>query len=100
MVPGRSDILLNGSPVFIDRSSFDPTLPHDILMSISRQHALVTYDGGKYYVQDHGRDGSGSTNHTKLNGTDIYRKGRQQLKDGDRLELAHQAELTLTFKTT
>jgi hypothetical protein len=100
IIPGRPDIALNGSPAFIERSSFDPTLPHDVLMSISRQHVMISYDNGTYYVQDHGRDGTGSTNHTKLNGTDIYRKGRQPLKDSDRIELAHQSELALTFKTS
>lgn len=98
IMPGRPDIALDGSPVFIERSSFDPTLPHDILMSISRQHLLITYDNGRYYVQDHGRDGTGSTNRTQLNGVDIYHKGRKPLKDGDRIELAHLPELTLTFK--
>lgn len=99
IIPGRPDIPLNDNPTFVERSSFDPTLPHDVLMSISRQHVLITWDKGTYYVQDYGRDGTGSTNHSKLNGTDIYRKGRQPLKDGDRIELAQQSELTLTFKT-
>lgn len=97
VIPGRPEILLSGTPTFIERSSFDQTLPHDILMSISRQHILITYENGTYYVQDFGRDGTGSTNHTRLNDTDIYHKGRQPLKDSDRIELARQSELTLTF---
>lgn len=98
IIPGRPDILLAGEPTFIERSSFDPTLPHDILMSISRQHILITYNNGTYYVQDFGREGKGSTNHTRLNDADIHHKGRQPLKDGDRIELARQSELALTFK--
>jgi len=98
LIPGRPDVILTGAPFFIERGSFDQTLPPDVLMSISRQHVLITYDAGAYYVQDYGHDGGGSTNHTRLNDTDIYHKGRQALKDGDRIELAHQRELALTFK--
>ena len=100
IIPGKPDIMLSGAPTFVERGSFDQTLPQDILMSISRQHVLITYDDGVYYIQDFGRDGTGSTNHTRLNGADIHHKGRQPLKDGDRIELAHQSELTLTFRLT
>jgi len=98
LMPGRAEILLSGTPTFIERSNFDGTLPRDILMSISRQHLLITCDKGTYYIQDYGREGRGSTNHTKLNNVDIHNKGRQVLKDGDRIELSLQPELTLTFK--
>jgi hypothetical protein len=100
VIPGKPDIILTGSPTFIERGSFDQTLPQDVLMSISRQHILITHENGVYYVQDFGRDGTGSTNHTRLNGADINHKGRQPLKDGDRIELAHQSELALTFRLT
>ena len=96
IMPGSAEITLTGAPVFIERSDFDSTLPHDILMAISRQHVLITYDRGKYYLEDYGRDGNGSTNHTKLNGIDIYHKRRKALKDGDKIELAGQPELTMT----
>ena len=98
IIPGRPEISLAGLPVFVERSSYDPTLPQDVLMSISRQHVLITYNNGAYYVQDYGRDGTGSTNHTRLNGIDIHHKGKQPLKDGDKIELAHQSELALVFK--
>lgn len=98
LMPGGTSISLSGTPTFIERSDFDGTLPNDLLMSISRQHVLITYDNGTYYLQDYGRDGKGSTNHTRLNGTDIYKKGKQPLKDGDKIELASQPELTITFK--
>jgi len=97
IMPGGDEIILTGIPVFIERSDFDSTLPHDLLMNISRQHVLITYNKSKYYVQDYGRDGKGSTNHTKLNGTDIYKKKKKALKDGDQIELAGQPELTMTF---
>jgi len=97
-MPGGAEIMLTGLPVFIERSDFDSTLPHDILMSISRQHVLITYSRGKYYLKDYGREGKGSTNHTKLNGVDIYNKKKKALKDGDIIELAGQSELTMTFR--
>jgi len=97
IMPGGAEIVLTGAPVFIERSDFNKTLSNDILMRISRQHILITYDRGKYYLKDYGRDGKGSTNHTKLNGVDIYNKRKKALKDGDKIELADQPELTMTF---
>ena len=97
IMPGGSEIILTGTPAFIERSDFDKNLPNEILMRISRQHILVTYERSKYYLQDYGRDGKGSTNHTKLNGIDIYNKRKKALKDGDKIELADQPELTMTF---
>jgi hypothetical protein len=98
VMPGGSEIMLTGAPTFIERSDFDGALPQDVLMSISRQHLLITCDSRTYYVQDYGRDGTGSTNHTRLNNVDIYHKGRQPLQDGDQIELSSQPELTLTFR--
>jgi len=98
IMPGGSEIVLSGAPTFIERSDFDGALPQDVLMSISRQHLLITCDSRTYYVQDYGRDGTGSTNHTRLNNVDIYHSGRQPLKDGDQIELSSQPELTLTFR--
>jgi hypothetical protein len=98
IMPGGAEITLTGEPVFIERSDFNGALAQDLLMRVSRQHILITYDRGKYYLKDYGRDGTGSTNHTKLNGIDIYNKRKKALKDGDKIELAGQPELTLTFK--
>jgi hypothetical protein len=98
IMPEGAEIVLTGVPVFIERSDFDSTLPYDMLMRISRQHILITYGRGKYYLKDYGRDGKGSTNHTKLNGVDIYDKGKKALKDGDKIELAGQPEITMTFR--
>ena len=96
-MPGGNEIILTGNPVFIERNDFDSTLPNDLLMCISRQHILITYKNGKYYIQDYGHDGKGSTNHTKLNGIDIFHKRKRALNEGDKIELAGQSELTLTF---
>jgi hypothetical protein len=98
VMQGGLEIVLTGSPTFIERGDFEGKLSPDLVMCISRQHILITYDGGAYFVQDYGRNGAGSTNHTRLNGDDIYRQGRQPLRNGDRIELAYQPELTLTFK--
>jgi len=98
LLPEGEEIVITGNPQFIQRSNFDGILPQDALMSVSRQHALVTCEDGAYYVQDHGRDGTGSTNHTRVNNMDIHHKGRHPLRDGDRIELARQPGATLIFK--
>jgi hypothetical protein len=98
MMPGDAEITLTGEPAFIERGDFNGTLSPELLMRISRQHILITFDKGKYYLKDYGRDGTGSTNHTKLNGIDIHGKRKKALQDGDKIELAGQPELTLTFK--
>ena len=98
LLPGGEEILLTGNPQFIQRNNFEGRLPQEALMSISRQHLLITYENGVYYVQDHGRDGTGSTNHTRVNDIDIHHRGRQPLSDGDRIELARQPAATLIFR--
>jgi pSer/pThr/pTyr-binding forkhead associated (FHA) protein len=98
VLPGGGEIVLTGKPQFIQRSNFDGILAQDALMSVSRQHVLVTSENGTYYVQDHGRDGTGSTNHTRVNNMDIHHKGRHPLRDGDRIELARQPGATLIFR--
>lgn len=98
IMPNGSQMILTGAATFVERNDFHGMMPEEKLMSISRQHLLVTCDDGTYYVQDHGMNGTGSTNHTKLNGVDIHHKGKQPLKDGDLIELARQPDLTLTFR--
>ena len=98
IMPGGEEIILADNSQFIQRSNFEGKLSQDALMSISRQHLLVTRENGTYFVQDHGRDGTGSTNHTRVNNIDIHHKGRQALKDGDCIELARQPEATLIFR--
>jgi pSer/pThr/pTyr-binding forkhead associated (FHA) protein len=98
LLPGGREIVLDGKPQFIQRSDFEGKLPQDALMSISRQHMLVTCEGGTYYVKDHGRDGTGSTNHTRVNNIDIHHKGQHPLRDGDLVELARQPGATLIFR--
>jgi len=96
-MPDGSEFVLTGDPVFIERADFAGMLPYETLMAVSRQHVLISYSRGNYYIQDYGPEGKGSTNHTKVNGVDIYGK-RKPLRDGDKIELAGQPELTLTFR--
>jgi hypothetical protein len=100
IMPGGTEITLTGQPAFIERSDLNSTLSKELLMRVSRQHILITYGNDKYYVKDYGRDGTGSTNHTRLNGIDIHGKRKKPLKDGDKIELANQPELTLIFRLT
>ena len=58
---------------------------------ISRQHIYLSYENGDYYIEDRG-----STNGTRLNGTDIRGKGKHILKEGDNVDLA--GALTITYK--
>ncbi len=98
IMPGGAEMVLTGQPVFVERSDFDNALPGDTVMKISRQHILITCSKGRYYVKDYGPEGKGSTNGTKLNGIDLRNQKRKALKDGDKIELAGQPELTLTFR--
>ena len=98
IMPGGAIITLSGEPTFIERSDFDGAASAELLMKVSRQHILITFDRGKYFIQDYGRDGKGSTNHTRLNGIDIHGKTRKVLKNNDKIELAGQPELTMIFK--
>ncbi|MFA5401045.1 MAG: FHA domain-containing protein [Dehalococcoidia bacterium] len=98
IMQGGEEIILTDNPQFIQRSNFEGKLPQDALMSISRQHMLITRENGTYFVQDHGRDGTGSTNHTRVNNIDIHHKGRLALRDGDSIELARQPGATLIFR--
>jgi hypothetical protein len=59
---------------------------------LSRQHFSLSCENGDYYIEDRG-----STNGTRLNGSDVRGKGRQPLKNGDKIELA--SALTITFKS-
>jgi pSer/pThr/pTyr-binding forkhead associated (FHA) protein len=56
---------------------------------ISRQHlTLLQNTDGKFFIED-----SGSANGTKLNNVDIKQKGRQELKDGDTINVADAVKL-------
>ena len=75
----------------LGRRDFRALISPDKADTISRQHILVTYENGVYYIED-----LGSTNGTRLNGSEIKGGGKHTIENGDTVELAH--ALSLTFK--
>jgi hypothetical protein len=75
----------------LGRRDFRALISPDKADTISRQHILVTYENGVYYIED-----PGSTNGTMLNGSEIKGSGKHTIENGDAVELAH--ALNLTFK--
>jgi len=74
MIVGRRDVK-RGVLVEIDLSPFDSG------KVVSRRHASIEAQGGKYYLTD-----LRSTNGTKLNGKHVNPEQRQVLVDGDSIE--------------
>jgi len=91
VMPDGSEMLLAGNTRTFGRPDFEKLLPGDRASFISRHHISVWYEDGKYYVEDRG-----STNGTRINGSEIRGSGRQALVDGDVVELAD--KLSITFK--
>jgi hypothetical protein len=91
VMPDGSEMLLAGNTRTFGRPDFEKLLPGDRASFISRQHINVWYEDGKYYIEDRG-----STNGTRINGSEIRGSGRQALVDGDVVELAD--KLSITFK--
>jgi hypothetical protein len=75
----------------LGRRDFRSLISSDKADTISRQHILVTYENGVYYIED-----LGSTNGTLLNGSEIKGGDKHTIGNGDTIELAH--ALNLTFK--
>ena len=84
------EISISGGANSLGRNDFQSLLTPDKAALISRQHILVDYENGRYYIEDHN-----STNGTRLNGASISGKGKHSLENGDVIELAD--ALTLTF---
>lgn len=61
---------------------------------VSRQHFSIFIENGTFYIQD-----DGSTNGTKLNGTEIRNQGKQPLKDGDEILVADVVKLMFKEKS-
>ncbi|MFA5078503.1 MAG: FHA domain-containing protein [Dehalococcoidia bacterium] len=91
VMPDGGEMLLAGNVRALGRQDFEKLMPADRASFISRQHINVWYEEGKYYIED-----PGSTNGTRLNGTEIREGGKQALVDGDVIELAD--KLSITFK--
>ena len=88
-LPGGTTIPVTGKP--LGRRDFQALKPPEKVAFISRQHILVTYENSQYQIED-----LGSTNGTKLNGSEISGDGRHVLENGDMIELA--GKVSLTFK--
>ena len=86
-----NEIFLAGGIGSLGRSDFKSMVTAEKADLISRNHLLVEYEDGHYYIEDRS-----STNGTRLNGADIRGRGRQKLREGDVLELGD--TLSLTFK--
>lgn len=83
---------LGGRLGALGRNDFQSLLKPDRAGLVSRQHILLDYDSGRYYIED-----KHSTNGTRLNGSAIKGTGRHMLKEGDTIELGN--ALTFTFRT-
>ena len=89
---GGNQISLNAAGQSLGRGDLHTLAAPGKADLLSRQHFSLSYENGDYYIEDRG-----STNGTRLNGSDIRGKGRQPLKDGDKIDLA--GALTITFKS-
>ena len=89
---GGKEISLNAAGQSLGRSDLHGLAAPGKADLLSRQHFSLSYENGDYYIEDRG-----STNGTRLNGSDIRGKGKQLLKDGDKIDLA--GALTINFKS-
>jgi hypothetical protein len=89
ILPDKSEISLPEGAKTIGRGDLDRAIGGEELTYISREHILVTFENGEYYVEDRN-----SANSTNLNGIEIKGKGKHLLKDGDLIEVANVAKLT------
>ena len=91
ILPDNTEIALTEATRMIGRSDFERAVSADDLKYISREHHWISFEADKFYIED--RD---SANGTKLNGVEIKGMEKQELKDGDKLELAEVT--TVTFQ--
>jgi hypothetical protein len=74
VLPDGSEILLKESERVIGRGDFDRAVAAEELKYISRQHHCISFQEGRFYVED-----QGSANGTKINGKEIKGQGRRSL---------------------
>ena len=91
-LPDNSEILLTEPVRDIGRDDFTRVASTDALKYVSRQHCRIIAEAGRYFIED-----LQSANGTIVNGVNIAGKGKQELKDGDKIDLAN--IVTLTFRT-
>jgi hypothetical protein len=91
VLPDGNNIILAEATKYLGRSDFEKSVAPNAVSMISRQHFFIKYEDGKYFIDDYS-----SANGTKVNGIDIKGKGWQELKDGDKIDIANVA--VVTFK--
>jgi len=90
-LPGNGEISLATEARWLGLDDLNGLVPEHNLKYISRQHLIIRFENGQYYVED-----QNSTNGTRLNGTEIKGKGKYRLDNGDQIAVAD--VITLTFK--
>lgn len=93
VLPDNSEIAINESEKPVGRNDLNKIVSPGELIYISRQHIMIKSDGSRYYVED-----QNSSNNTKVNGINITGKGKHELRDGDRIDLADM--VTLKFQVS
>ncbi len=91
VLPDNHEIAIDETVKTIGRNDLEKLVTNDSVKYISRRHIAIKSDGGRYYVED-----QNSANGTKLNDVNIKGMGKQELRDGDKIELAD--AVVLTFK--
>lgn len=92
-LPGGQVIPVTSMAQEFGRGDFENVVPKEVSNIISRRHFKISFSARdkKFYIED-----IGSTNGTKVNGTDIKGKGSYPLNPGDVISPAD--VLNLKFK--
>jgi hypothetical protein len=90
ILPDNSELSI-GANRTMGRGDLAKCVSQDRMWWISKQHFTIFQEQRLFYIED-----NGSTNGTKLNGTEIRNKGKQKLNDGDEILVAD--IITLVFK--
>jgi hypothetical protein len=92
VLPDNNEIQISEETRTLGRSDFVKYVSSEVLGFVSRQHLLISFENGKYYVAD-----ANSSNGTKVNGVLLKSDERYELKDSDLVVLGE--VLTLVFRT-
>jgi len=85
----NGEIYLTAETKWLGRDDLSGIVPERDLRYTSRQHLIIGFESGQYYIED-----QNSTNGTKLNGVQIRGKGKYRLHHGDQIQLADLIMLT------
>lgn len=92
VLPGAGEIPIPASGKTIGRADFIKLVSPEEAKFVSREHLKIVSEYGKYYIID-----EGSTNGTRLNGTEIKELGKKELASNDEIVLGD--AITLRFQT-